>query len=45
MKARGSSKFGEILRPTAELGVLERLTNSPYTYNGGNAVATFFGWF
>ena len=41
MKARRSSKFAQIGPPMAELGALERLKKSPYTYNGGNGVATF----
>ena len=42
MKARRSSKFVQIGPPTTELGVLERLKISPYTYNGKNGVATFY---
>ena len=35
-----SSKFGQIGPRTAELGALERLENSPLTYNGRNLVNT-----
>ena len=42
MGARGSSKFGQIGPPTAELAALERLKKkSPWTYNGKTGVATF----
>ena len=41
MGARRSSKFSQIRPPTAELGALERLKKSPWTYNGENGVATF----
>ena len=42
MKAKRSSKFFQIGPPTTELGALERLKISPYTYNGENGVATFY---
>ena len=41
MGARRSSKFSQIGQPTALLAALERLKNSPLTYNGENGVATF----
>ena len=41
MRARMSSKFGQIRPRTAELAALERLKKSPQTYNGKNCVATF----
>ena len=41
MKARRSSRFGQIGPPRAELSALERLTKSPYTYNRENGDATF----
>ena len=41
MRARRSSKFGQIRLLTAELAALERLKKSPKTYNGKNGVATF----
>ena len=33
-------KFGSIRQKTYELAALERLENSPYTYNGKNVVTT-----
>ena len=41
MRARRSSKFGQVRPPTAELAALERLKKSPYTYNWKNGVAPF----
>ena len=40
IKARMSSKFGEIRPRTVELAALERLEKFPYTYNGRNVVTT-----
>ena len=40
MRARRSSKFGQIRQLTAELATLERLKKIPQTYNGENGVAT-----
>ena len=42
MKAQRSSKFCQIGSPRAELGALERLQQSRYTYNREKGVATFF---
>ena len=41
IKARSISKFAQIGQPTSELGALERLKKSQYTYNGENGVVTF----
>ena len=41
MKSRGSLKFGQIGAPIAELGALEHMKKSSYTYSGGNGVAAF----
>ena len=41
-KSWRSSKFGQIGTPTAELGALECLKESPYIHNGENDVSTFF---
>ena len=41
MRARRSSKFGQIRLLTAELAALELLKKSTKAYNGKNGVATF----
>ena len=41
MRARRSSKFGQIRLLTAEFAALEHLKKSPKTYNEKNGVATF----
>ena len=42
VRARRSSKFGQIRTPTAELAALESLKKFPYAFNGKNCVAKFF---
>ena len=42
MRARRSSKFGQIRPLTAELAALERLKKSPWTYNGKKWCCQFF---
>ena len=42
IKSRMGSKFDKIGPGTYELPALERLQNSPYTYNGRNVVTTLF---
>ena len=45
MKARRSSLFAQVGPPTAELGALERLKKSQYTYNGEYGVDTILSCF
>ena len=42
MKARRSSKFGQIGRPTVKLGALERLKINPYILIMGKTVLPVF---